>query len=150
MSRPLVKMVERGEGVDLTKIREEIKSVADMLADYLNNYYWPEQISYTKHGVMGPVGKLISVMESGRFESKEALIGFIVNIHNNTSRVKISKEAIDILEQAVDKLLEIKSKTTTRVWVRLLRELDYAVYKHKMKRIVESVAQKTKVKMGGE
>ncbi|RLE85714.1 MAG: hypothetical protein DRJ39_01145 [Thermoprotei archaeon] len=150
MSRPLVRMIEKGEGVDLASIRGEIKDVADMLAEYLNNYYWPEQTGYAKHSIMGPVGKLIGVMESGRFESKEALIGFIINIHNNTSRVKISKEAIDILERAVDKLLEIRSKTTTRVWVRLLRELDYAVYKYKMKRIVELAAQKAKSKSGGE
>ena len=150
MSR-LVRMYDKGSRVDYGEIRARMAHVAELLASYLNEHYHGPP-GFSKHTIMGPVGKLISVLESGRFMDKDALLGYIINIHTNLSG-PISKEAVEQLEKAVSELLEIRSQVSTRMWIRLLRELDYAVYKHKMKYIVERAAAKAQAKKsieGGE
>lgn len=149
MSRPLVRMYEKGGKVDYREVRERIAEVAETLAKYLNEHYRGPP-GFSKHTIMGPVGKLIGVLESGRFRDKDALLGYVINIHTNLSG-PISKEAVDLLEKAISDLLAIREQVSTRTWVRFLRELDYAVYKHKMKYIVEyAAAKKAKSAEGGE
>lgn len=147
MSR-LVRMYDSGSKVDYREVRAKIAQIAELLASYLNDHYRAPS-GYSKHTIMGPVGKLISAMESGRFMDKDALLGYVINIHTNISG-PISKEAVEKLEKAVSELLEIRSQVSTRMWIRLLRELDYAVYKHKMKYIVEHAAAKAQAKKSSE
>ena len=87
---------------------------------------------------MGPVGKLLSVLESGRFENKDSLLGYVINIHNNTARSRISADDIEHLKQALKKLEELRNNVNIRTWIRFMREIDYAVYKNKMERIIGS------------
>jgi len=148
MSRPLVRIYEKIGEVNYSEVRNKIANIAEILAKYLNNYYRGPS-GFSKHTIMGPVGKLIGVLESERFQDKDALLGYIINIHTNLSG-PISKEAVELLEKAINDLLEIRSQVSTRIWIRLLRELDYAVYKHKMKYIVERAAAKSKTTEKGE
>ncbi|RLE66116.1 MAG: hypothetical protein DRJ34_05575 [Thermoprotei archaeon] len=139
MSRPLIRMIEREEkGIN---IKENVKEIALLLSNYLD-YFTPERYTYTKHGIMGPVGKLLGAMEGMRFKSKEALLGYIINIHNNTSLTKISPEAEKLLEDALDKLISLRSKVSDRTWLRIIRELDYAVYFNRISIILEKVEKK--------
>ena len=129
-----VRMVEKEE-VDSEDVKALVEGIVNELSGYLKEYI-PEKWSFSKHSVMGPVGKLISVLESGRFENKDALLGYVINIHNNTARSKISAEGIKYLENALNELEELRSKVNVRTWIRLMREIDYAVYKNKMERII--------------
>ena len=129
-----VRMVEKEE-VDSEDVKALVERIVNELSEYLREYI-PEKWSFSKHSVMGPVGKLISVLESGRFENKDALLGYVINIHNNTARSKISAEGIKYLENALNDLEELKNKVNVRTWIRLMREIDYAVYKNKMERII--------------
>ncbi len=129
-----VKMVEK-EDVNVKEVRGLMDEIIQELSEYLMEFI-PERMSFAKHSVMGPVGKLISILESGRFENKDALIGYVINVHNNTSRKRISSEGVKKLENALSKLEELRAKVNVRMWVRLMREIDYAVYKNKMERIV--------------
>ena len=74
--------------------REEIRSLVEEIVRELSEYlkgYVPEKPGITKHSIMGPVGKLLSVMESGRFDNKDALVGYLINIHNNFIIIVSSK-----------------------------------------------------------
>ena len=133
-----VKMVEKEEA-SVEEVKDLVEKIVSELSEYLKEYI-PEKRSYAKHSVMGPVGKLISVLESGRFENRDALLGYVVNVHNNTSKRKITAEGMEHLKNALNKLEELRNKVNIRVWVRLMREIDYAVYKNKMEQII----------MGGE
>ena len=133
-----IRIVEKEE-VDKEDVKALVREIVNELSEYLREYI-PEKWSFSKHSVMGPVGKLISVLESGRFENKDALLGYVINIHNNTARSKISAEGVEHLKNALNKLEELRNRVNVRTWIRLMREIDYAVYKNKMEQII----------MGGE
>jgi len=129
-------MVEKVEEANREEINDLLKKVITELSEYLKEFM-PQRLSYTKHSIMGPVGKLLNVIESGRFEDKDALTGYLINIHNNTDRTgRISKEAIEHIKSALNHLEALRSKVDVRTWLRLLREIDYAVYKNKMEQII--------------
>lgn len=119
-----------------------VSEAIELLEEYLEDYK-PKTFAYTKHTIMGPVGKLLSILVSNKFTNKDALIGYIVNVHRNTSASEyIEKSTIDKLSSAVDKLLEIKKQVSTRTWLKILSEIDYAIYKKKFERIVSESNKK--------
>ncbi|RLG21298.1 hypothetical protein DRN72_03970 [Methanosarcinales archaeon] len=127
------------EGVDKEKISEMQKKVIEYLSEYLK-WFKPKiregaEYSYTKTSIMGPVGKLLSAVSSGKIENPDALVGYIVNIHNATAENPISKQANEHLENGVNALLELRKIAPKRMWMKILREVDYAVYKNKLEYI---------------
>ncbi|MEM3573580.1 MAG: hypothetical protein QXW47_10175 [Candidatus Jordarchaeales archaeon] len=136
MKKP-IKMIEKTVEKDKEEVKNLTNGIITELSEYLKGFV-PQRESISKHSIMGPVGKLLSVIESGRFENKEALIGYLINIHNNTSMNRISKEGLDHVKCALDELEKLRSKVDVRTWLRLLREIDYAVYKNKMEQIISS------------
>jgi len=81
-------------------------------------------------------------VESGRIYSKEALLGYIINIHEQSSQRPITKESIETLDKAIDRLIKLRKKVSLRTWIKLLREIDYAVYKKRVAKIVERIIAK--------
>ena len=140
-----VKMLEK-EDVNVAEVKALVEEIIGELSEYLKGYlpenlkgYLSEKMGgFSKHSVMGPVGKLLSVLESGRFENKDSLLGYVINIHNNTARSRISADDIEHLKQALKKLEELRNNVNIRTWIRFMREIDYAVYKNKMERIIGS------------
>ena len=123
---------------DKAKVEALISRLVDVLSEYLDEYI-PKTSSYSKHAIMGPVGKLLGILMSGKLENKDAIIGYIVNIHRNTAKSEyVSKTAIDKLDEAVNLFFELRKIVTTRMWIKTLREIDYAVFKRRFKKIVES------------
>ncbi len=141
MLRPFVKMYEKEEEPKREELLPEIEEISALLDKYLDNYI-PETYGYTKHSIMGPVGKLLSIVESGRIYSKEALLGYIINIHEQSSQRPITNESIETLGKAIDKLIKLRERVSLRTWIKLLREIDYAVYKKRVAKIVERIIAK--------
>jgi len=104
----------------------EQKVVAE-LSEYLKTFE-PETYAPSKSSMMGPVGKFISAVASGRFENKDAIVGFVVSIHNNLSKSRASPSAVARLREAVDTLEKLHTITPRRYWLRILREIDYGVF----------------------
>lgn len=147
--RPIIKMEEKGKA-EVSK--ESVNEVINLLGGYLREDYVPEKYGYSKYAMMGPVGKLLSVLISGRFQNEEALLGYIVNIHSNTARddkKQLSKEAIERLNRIIRKLGEIRKDIPQRMWLKTLREIDYGVYFQKYGEIAEKVEAK-RTEKGGE
>lgn len=125
--------------------KEQIERATDNLSGYLINDYWPKTLSYSKHALMGPVGKLLAVLVSGRIQGKEALVGYVANIHQNTSqRERISPEGLKFLNDAIDALVTLREGLPKREWLRVLRDLDYAVFFKKYEQIAERIEEKRK------
>jgi len=139
MGRPIFYMSEAERPIDDKLVTEKIEEAINHFADYLETYspkgfdrtekerQWP-----SKHTLMGPVGKILSVMLSGRLTARDALVGFAMNIHNLTSDEPIDEEGIKNLEKAIEAMNELKTALPARRWVRIVREIDYGVFMRKM------------------
>ncbi len=96
---------------------------------------------------MGPVGKLISKVTSGQIKDKDALMGFVINVHRNTAKFeRIGETAVNHLEAGIATMLQLRNALSKRGWVHVAREIDYGVYKKKY----EYILKKAKEKKEGE
>lgn len=122
--------------------KEQVGKAIDSLAAYLLNDYWPETLSYSKHTLMGPVGKLLAVLTSGRMQEKEALLGYVANVHQNTSRRPLTPEGLRCLNEALDALVALRDGLSKRAWLKVLKDLDYAVFFKKYEQIAQRIEAK--------
>ena len=146
MSRPYIYMqTEKESPATAEKTRNLEDDVVRNLFEYLEDYQ-PERWGDSKSSLMGPVGKLLSSASSGRFENKDAIVGYVVNIHSNTSTKPLSQAACDHLKKAIDSLQKLKELITERMWLRILREIDYAVFLKQYERVSTSGISPKEVK----
>jgi len=127
MVRPFIYLQEEEKKTSVEDIQKLQSEVITELSEYLKTFE-PETRALSKSSIMGPVGKLISSAASGRFENKDAIVGFVVSLHNNQSASKASPTCIASLRNAIEKLDELHKIAPRRYWLRILREIDYAVF----------------------
>jgi len=139
----LVNMNRTSPQLSEEELKELLKNIVNLLTEYLISYV-PKRRVFTKHSVMGPVGKLISAMEAGRFNTVEGYVGYTVNIHENTGRTPPKKEDVEKLRKGVEMLLELKKKIGISRWPKIMREIDYAVYFNKVRWIEMRAEEKKK------
>jgi len=118
----------------------DIENATKDLYEYLQRFI-PEKNSFTKHAINGPAGKLLSILGANKFgNNAEAYIGYITNIHNQTSKIPLNQEASEKLASAVKCLIEFKKKHSERYFLRILSAVDYGVYYLKVRQIAERSA----------
>lgn len=122
--------------------KEQVRKAIDSLAEYLLNDYRPETLSYSKHTLMGPVGKLLAVLTSGRIQEKKALLGYVANVHQNTSQTPLTPKGLRRLNEALDTLVTLRDGLSKRAWLKVLRDLDYAVFFKKYEQIAQRIEAK--------
>ncbi|PSN96576.1 hypothetical protein B9Q09_02055 [Candidatus Marsarchaeota G2 archaeon ECH_B_SAG-C16] len=121
---------------------QQIAEAIDNLFGYLEDYL-PEQSGYSKTAIMGPVGKLLSMIEASQFgESVESYVGHIINIHNQSSKKLVTQAGIERLRKGVEILVDLKKRFTDRDFHRIVRSVDYGVYFRKSKEIAEKREEK--------
>jgi len=138
MSRPYIYMLPEKKPSPPEKVAEAKENVVSGLCDYLEDYR-PERWGPTKSVLMGPAGKLLSAVTSGRFENRDAIIGFVVNIHANTSTKEPGPTSLRRLKEAVDAMANLRELVPDRMWPRTLREIDYAVFSKQYSRVSQSI-----------
>lgn len=135
MSRPYIYVqTEKESAADTEEMKKLEEDVVRNLFEYLEDYQ-PERWGDSKSSLMGPVGKLLSSVSSGRFGNKDAIVGYVVNIHSNTSTKPLSQVACNHLKKAIDSLQQLKALIRERMWLRILREIDYAVFLKQYERV---------------
>lgn len=139
----LVKMSRKPPQIEKTELKTAINEVSKNLAAYLDSFI-PKggAVSYTKHAIMGPVGKLLSALESDKFSTVDGYIGYTVNIHENTGEMGPREKDINLLRRSVEHLLDIKNKVGLSRWPKTIREADYSIYFLRMKVIQEKAEAK--------
>lgn len=151
--RPVYRIKEeRKVGPELVQeIKSDIESIIENLATYLEDFM-PDRKgpSFSKTSVMGPVGKLLSAVSSTKLETKDALIGYVINVHENTSNKRLTEEGKKNLEEGVEKLLLLKEKAPKRFFSKAIREIDYGVYKRKLEYILTRSKDKETVEIKEE
>lgn len=119
---------------DVDKVQAQIDAIRDSFCRYLAQVRGKSTRS--KHGLMGPVGKILSEVKSGR-RDPSSLKGFAVRVHEATGRSP-SPGALEALEQGIDRLVATLSEAPLTAHDALLDRLDYGLYFDLRKKALES------------
>jgi len=114
------------EQFEIDSIEPEINEIRDAFDHYLDTY--PIKTSRSKHGLMGPVGKILQEVKGGKWDAT-SLTGYALNVHLSNPKVKgISDSARSALEQGVTKLINLMKDIPVTAHDRVLDRIDYGLY----------------------
>lgn len=121
---------------------KKIEDVQSQLYTYLGDFI-PEKWGYTKTAIMGPAGKLLSIVAASKFgENADSYVGYIANVHEQQSKKRLTTIGMDNLKEAVSNLIELKKNTSERSFLKILSSIDYGVYYLKVREISERAEAK--------
>jgi len=109
---------------DIESVQPEIDAVREVFFQYLKLV--PRKSTRSKHGLMGPVGKILNKVKRGQYDP-ESLIGFALRVHESGGKSP-SYEAVEILEQGINQLTDLLTKTPVMFHDRILERLDNGLY----------------------
>lgn len=119
---------------DIEKAQPQIDATRQAFARYLDEV--PRKSTRSKHGLMGPVGKILSEVKSGR-RDPASLKGYAVRVHEATGRSP-SPAGLEALEQGIDHVVRLLAQAPVTAHDRLLDRLDYGLYYDLRKKALES------------
>jgi hypothetical protein len=116
---------------------KKIEETQTQLYAYLDDFI-PDKWLYSKHAIMGPVGKLLGIIAASKFgDNTDPYVGYIANIHDQQSKKRLTPAGMANLKSAVTTLLTIRKEVSERAFLKILSSVDYAVYYLKVKEISE-------------
>lgn len=119
---------------DIESVQPKIDETRAAFVQYLDAV--PRKSTRSKHGLMGPVGKILSEVKSGR-RDPASLKGYAVRVHEAGGRAP-SPASLEALEQGIDHLIQLLSQSPMTAHDRLLDRLDYGLYYDLRKKALES------------
>lgn len=121
---------------EIEKVQSQIDAAREAFTRYLDEV--PRKSTRSKHGLMGPVGKILSEVKSGR-RDPASLKGYAVRVHEATGRSP-SQRGLEALEAGIDCLVKLLADAPVTAHDRILDRLDYGLYYDLRKRAIESYA----------
>jgi hypothetical protein len=118
---------------DIKKVQSEIDATREAFDHYLD--YYQRKDARSKHGLMGPVGKVLAEARSGR-RDPQSLKGYAIRVHEANQQY-LSQEGIAALENAIDRLVSLLGPLPAGHVDTVLDRLDYALYFSRRKKVVE-------------
>ncbi len=116
----------RTESFDLDAVESKIDEIRGAFDRYLDTY--PVKTTKSKHGLMGPVGKILQEVKGGKWDAP-SLTGYAMNIHLSNPRVKgISEAARSALDEGVTGLINLLKAAPVSMHDRILDRVDYGLY----------------------
>jgi hypothetical protein len=109
---------------DLERDQPTIDAIRHAFVEYIAGV--PRKSTRSKHGLMGPVGKILNEIKSGRMDPA-SLKGYALRVHESSGKSP-SAEAAAALEQGIDMLVELLGQVPTPYHDRLLDRLDYGLF----------------------
>jgi len=120
------------KGFSLEDIRTQVEEIRTAFDIYLDGY--PVKTARTKHGIMGPVGKILQDVKRGKWDVS-ALTGYALNIHMSNPKTKgINDSARCALEEGITKLLELLKTVPVTAQDKILELVDYGLYYERRKK----------------
>ena len=119
---------------DIDGVQPQIDAARQAFARYLDEV--PRKSSRSKHGLMGPVGKILGEVKSGR-RDPASLKGYAVRVHEAAGRGP-SQGALEALEAGIDCLVKVLAAAPITMHDRVLDRLDYGLYYDLRKSALES------------
>lgn len=122
---------------DETWPTKEIDETQAQLYAYLADFV-PEKWGYSKHAIMGPVGKLLGIVAASKFgENVDSYVGYIANVHDQQSKKHLTLSGMQSLKSSVSNLIRFRQNRSERAFLKILSSVDYGVYYMKVKEISE-------------
>lgn len=124
----------RVEKTQIDSIKQSVEEIREAFDRYLDSY--PVKTSRSKHGIMGPVGRILQEVKRGKWDV-EGLCGYALNIHQNNPRTKgwLSNDARSALVEGIEKLLHLINSQPVTAHDRILELVDYGLYYRRRKKI---------------
>ncbi len=111
-------------------VQPEIDRARYAFADYLEEV--PRKSTKSKHGLMGPVGKILSEVKSGR-RDPASLKGYAVRVQEVLGRGP-SAACMENLENGIDAVVRLLTGVPVAFRDKVLDRLDYGLYYELRKR----------------
>jgi len=132
------------EPFDIETIQPQIDATRDMFLRYLENV--PRQSTRSKHGLMGPVGKILREVRSGR-RDPASLKGYALRVHEGL-HVNPSLTAINTLGNGIDQLVSMLGHVPLADQDRVLDRIDYGLYYDLRRKAIESKEARRRMWIG--
>lgn len=130
----------RTEKFDVKSKDELIRKAVESLSEYLDTFIPKGRWGTSKYSLEGPAGKLITLAKSEKISTKEALVGQITTIHENTGN-RLTTQSLDKLEKSVDYILQVLKDVPPTKRLKVLSEVDYGLYFKRKKKLLEMLSQ---------
>ncbi len=124
---------------DIEKVQAEINAVREALSRYLDHYI--PKSSRSKHGLMGPVGKILSEVKSGRTDP-DFLKGYVLRVHELSQKASPASEALVALSNGIDLLTRLLREVPVTIHNRLIDRLDYGLYFTRREKVLQWLKQR--------
>jgi hypothetical protein len=118
---------------DIKNVQSDIDATRKAFDDYLD--YYKRKDARSKHGLMGPVGKILGEVRSGR-RDPQSLKGYAIRVHEANQQY-LSQEGIAALEKAINNLVGLLQPVPAGHVDTVVDRLDYALYFSRRKKVVE-------------
>lgn len=119
---------------NIEEVQIQIDNVRSAFVRYLTEV--PRKSTRSKHGLMGPVGKILGEVKSGRRDTA-SLKGYAIRVHEATGRSP-SPDGLTALEEGIDQLIQLLTETPVTAHDRILDRLDYGLHYDLRKKALES------------
>jgi len=150
--RSLIRVREVEVGLEREALRERIEEAVSTFAEYLEKDFIPEaRGAWTMHSMLGPVGKLLALLETGRAYTEDEVVGYAMRVHEQTAieTQRLTPEAVERLRKGVRILLDVRSKVSKREWPKVISSVRYGVYQRAMEAALKRAEAKRAKKEGG-
>jgi hypothetical protein len=125
---------------DIDKAQPQLDVTREAFARYLKEVR--SKSNRSKHSLMGPVGKILSEVKSGR-RDPASLKGYAVRVHEATGGYP-SPASLEALEDGIDSLVKLLDAAPVTVHDRLLDRLDYGLYFDLRKRFLSWIEDRNR------
>lgn len=123
---------------DIEKDQPTIDAIREAFVQYLEETRrrkTRQKSTRSKHGLMGPVGKILREVKSGRWDPA-SLKGYAIRVHEASGVPSLA--GVEALEKGIDLLVGLLNGRPITAHERLLDRLDYGLYYELRKRALES------------
>lgn len=119
---------------EIEKAQPQIDAAREEFTCYLREV--PRKSTRSKHGLMGPVGKILNEVKSGR-RDPASLKGYAIRVHEASGRSP-SPADLQALEQGIDYLIKLLTEAPVTAHDRIIDRLEYGLYYDLRKEALES------------
>lgn len=119
---------------DIETVQPRIDAARQAFAGYLGEVL--RKSTRSKYGLMGPVGKILSEVKSGRMDPA-SLKGYAIRVHEAMGRSP-SLKSMAALEDGIDQLVGLLTEAPITAHERILDRLDYGLFYDLRKQALES------------
>lgn len=137
MRKPIVIPVV-ASSCDVAQLENEVRQIKQGFLEYLECV--PRKSTRTKHGLMGPVGKILAKVKAGH-RGSDFLKGYALRVHEAVASGGFGGPGIgglEILESTIERMVKLLGSLPVRLQDRVIDSVDYGLYFDLRKKELES------------